>query len=78
MKVKFLFKTLCLRRHRILLSLNFLRKGLILCNSNVRHILPKIVDIRILMSSEQGPDIVGMCETFLKKNNPDIVGLPFR
>ena len=23
------------------------------------------------MSSKQGPDIVGMCETFLKKNNPD-------
>ena len=49
----------------------FSSKGLHICNLNVRHILPKIDDIRIIFSSKQGPDIVGMCETFLKKNNPD-------
>ena len=49
----------------------FSSKGLHICNLNVRHILPKIDDIQIILSSKQGPDIVGMCETFLKKNNPD-------
>ena len=33
--------------------------------------MPKIDEIRILLSNEKCPDILGMCETFLKKNNPD-------
>ena len=49
----------------------FSSKGIHICNLNIRHILPKIDDIRITLSSENGPDILGMCETFLKKNNPD-------
>ena len=49
----------------------FSSKGIHICNLNIRHILPKIDDIRITLSSENGPDILGMCETILKKNNPD-------
>ena len=32
---------------------------------NIRHILPKLDELKILMSSENSPDIVGLCETFL-------------
>ena len=49
----------------------FSSKGLHICNLNIRHIVPKIDEIRILLSNEKCPDILGMCETFLKKNNPD-------
>ena len=38
---------------------------------NVRHILPKIDEIRILMSNENSPHNLGLCETFLRTNNPD-------
>ena len=40
----------------------FSSKGIHICNLNIRHILPKIDDIRITLSSENGPDILGMCE----------------
>ena len=44
------------------IEFDFSSKGLHICNLNVRHILPKIDDIRIVLSSKQGSDIVGMCE----------------
>ena len=49
----------------------FASKGLHICNLNIRHIVPKIDEIRILLSNEKCPGILGMCETFLKKNNPE-------
>ena len=36
---------------------------------NVSHIVPKIDEIRILMSNENSPHILGLCETFLRTNN---------
>ena len=44
-------------------------KGLHIANLNIRHLLPKIDEIGIAMSEENGPDIIGICETFL---NPSI------
>ena len=40
-------------------------KGLHLCNLNVRHLTPKLDEIRLAMAEENGPDIFGLCETFL-------------
>ena len=36
-----------------------------LCNLNIRHIVPKIDELRISMAHENCPDIFGMCEIFL-------------
>lgn len=49
----------------------FSSKGLHICNLNIRHILPKIDEIRILLSNDNCPDILGMCESFLGKHHPD-------
>ena len=46
----------------------FKTKGLHMANLNIRHILPKLDELRIVMSSENGPDILGLCETFLNEN----------
>ena len=42
----------------------FRSKGLHFCNLNIRHIVPKIDDLRISMAQDSCPDILGMCETF--------------
>lgn len=48
-----------------LTDLIFKSKGLHIANLNVRHIVPKIDELRIIMASEKGPDVFGACETFL-------------
>ena len=47
----------------------FRSKGLHMANLNVRHLLPKLDELRISMACENGPDVLGICETFL---NDDI------
>ena len=49
----------------------FSSKGLHLCNLNIRHILPKIDEIRLLLSNNNSPDIFGICESFLGTHHPD-------
>ena len=49
----------------------FSSKGLHLCNLNVRHILLKIDEIRLLLSNNNSPDIFGICESFLGTHHPD-------
>ena len=44
-------------------------KGLHIANLNIRHLLPKIDELGIALAEENGPDIIGICETFL---NPSI------
>ena len=44
-------------------------KGLHIANLNIRHLLPNIDELGIAMAEENGPDIIGICETFL---NPSI------
>ena len=47
------------------LNLQFSSKGLHLCNLNIRHIIPKLDEFRLTMAIDNGPDIFGLCETFL-------------
>ncbi|MEW8544984.1 MAG: reverse transcriptase family protein [Candidatus Thiodiazotropha sp.] len=49
----------------------FRSKGLHICNLNIRHVAPKVDELRILLAYDTSPDILGVCETFLDKNNPD-------
>ena len=51
------------------LGLPFNSKGLHFCNINIRHILPNIDELRIIMANSSSPDVLGVCETFL---DPDI------
>ena len=46
-------------------DLLFPSKGLHMSNLNIRHIVPKIDELRIALGAENGPDILGICETFL-------------
>ncbi|MCG8046530.1 MAG: reverse transcriptase domain-containing protein [Candidatus Thiodiazotropha endolucinida] len=50
---------------------DFKSKGLHVCNLNVRHILPKIDEIRLIFSCDDSPDIFGICESFLGTQHPD-------
>ena len=52
-------------------SFPFASKGLHICNLNIRHVLPKIDEIRFLLSNDKCPDIMGVCETFLQNQQPD-------
>ena len=49
----------------------FHSKGLHFCNLNIRHIVPKVDELRIMMSHVNCPDIFGMCETFLTNSISD-------
>ena len=46
-------------------DLTFTSKGLHIANLNVRHFLPKMDDLTLMIGTENGPDIIGICETFL-------------
>ena len=43
----------------------------ILLNKNIRHLLQKINELRIIMANSSSPDVLGVCETFLEPNIPD-------
>ena len=47
------------------------RKGLHFCNINIRHILPNIDELRIIMANRASPDVLGVCETFLEPHISD-------
>ena len=46
-------------------DLTFTSKGLHIANFNVRHFLPKMDELTLTIGTENGPDIIGICETFL-------------
>ena len=52
-------------------DLIFRSRGLHLCNLNIRHLVPKLDELRISMTHNQCPDIFGMCETFLPNSVSD-------
>ena len=56
---------ICSEIHPRNLNLQFSSKGLHLCNLNIRHILPKLDELRLTTAINNGPDIFGLCETFL-------------
>ena len=53
------------------IDLKFRSKGLHIANLNDRHLMPKIDELRVTLSCENGPDIFGVCETFLDTNISD-------
>ena len=62
-------------------DLEFNSKGLHILNLNIRHLLPKLDELRKMLASKNGPDIFGLCETFLNQNISDnllaIIGYHF-
>ena len=54
-----------------LCELTFRSKRLHVANLNVRHLFSKLDELRIVLASENNPDIVGLCETFLDPNIAD-------
>ena len=50
---------------------DFKSKGLHKCNLSVRHILPKMDEMRLILSNTNIPDIFGVCETFLGTQHLD-------
>ena len=50
---------------------DFKSKGLHVCNLNIKHILPKIDEIRLILLPTGSPDIFGICESFLGTHHPD-------
>ena len=46
----------------------FRSKGLHIANLNIHHLLPKPDELRISLACENGPDVLGICETFLNNN----------
>ena len=53
------------------IDLNFRSKGLHIANLNVRHLMPKIDELRVTLSCENEPNIFGVCETFLDTDKSD-------
>ena len=51
--------------------LNFSSKGLHSCNLNIRHIIPKLDELRLMIDNGKSPDITGFCETFLTNSASD-------
>ena len=45
-------------------DLTFTSKGLHIANFNVKHFLPKMEELTLMIGNENGPDIIGTCETF--------------
>ena len=56
---------------RKVVDLTFASKGLHFGNLNIRHLVPKLDDLRLALAADSGPDIFGVCETFLECNVPD-------
>ena len=52
-------------------DLQFSSKGLHLCNLNIRHLVPKLDELRLAMATERSLDIFGVCETFLEQSVSD-------
>ena len=52
-------------------SLGFIKKGLRVGNLNIRHLFPKIDQLKLLLEGRQSPDIFGICETFLSESVPN-------
>ena len=45
----------------------FNSKGLHIANLNIHHLLPKLDELCLSLACENGPDVLGICETFLNE-----------
>ena len=52
-------------------GLEFQRKGMHISNLNIRHLKPKLDDVKLLLNSENNVDVFGICETFLNQTVED-------
>ena len=52
-------------------NFKFNRRGFHICNLNIRHLKPKLDDVKLLLRSSNSVDILGICEMFLNKNVDD-------
>ena len=41
------------------------KKGMHVANLNIQHLLPKLDEIKLILSQNHSSDILGLCETFL-------------
>ena len=48
-------------------NLIFQRRGIHIGNLNIRHLKPKVDDVKVFLNKENNVDIFGVCETFLNK-----------
>ena len=49
----------------------FQRKGMYISNFNIRHLKPKLDDVKRLLNSNNKVDVFGICETFLNQTVED-------
>ncbi len=52
-------------------GMTFSTRGLHMANLNIRHLLPNLDEMKIVLSQRKCPDILGICETFLVDEVPD-------
>ena len=52
-------------------ELEFKRRGIHIANLNIRHLKPKIDQMKILLDQSNSIDIFGLCETFLNESIDD-------
>ena len=52
-------------------DLRFTKRGLHIANLNIRHLKPKLDNIKMMLCSSHSVDILGTCETFLNSSVPD-------
>ena len=52
-------------------TLGLVKRGLRIANLNIRHILPKIDEIKYMLNGKRSVDVLGICETFLKDDIDD-------
>ena len=53
------------------IDLTFSSKDLQFSNLNVRYLVPKLDELRLVMANNKCPDNLGVCETFLESNIED-------
>lgn len=53
------------------LSINSCNRGLNVTCLNIQHLIPKIDEIKHILTGDSGPDVLGLCETFLHEQIPD-------
>lgn len=49
-------------------ELKFQRRGIHIANLDIRHLQPKLDDIKLMLDKSNNVDIFGVCETFLNNN----------
>ena len=54
-------------------SLTFHQRGIHISNLNIRHLKPKLDDVKIILNGTNNIDVFGICETFLNRTVDDSI-----